>query len=358
MSRILLIDVGAGTMDVLFHDMESGLQCKAVVRSPVLTVAEQITRTPGNLLIKGVEMGGGSLAAILRQRALRDEVLISASAAMTLHHQEDRVRSWGIRVIPDAEADEFRPTAGFSVLTFADLDRERLRSLFSCFGVPFEMDSVGVCAQDHGIPPPGSGHLDHRHRVFAEALDRDPFPHALLFPHDEIPGTFHRLQSIARCAMNLPTPEAWVMDSGMAAILGASMDSSARRAERVLVLDAATSHTVGAALDRGEITGFFEYHTRDVTLPRIESLLEAVADGKLRHSRILEEGGHGAYIRKALGFDRVQDIVATGPRRRILDGSRLSIRFAAPGGDNMMTGNVGLLAAICRRKGLPSPQWI
>lgn len=353
MSKFLMIDVGAGTMDVLFLDSEAGLQYKAVLRSPVLTVAEQAARTPGNLLITGVEMGGGPLAAILRQRAQRDEIVMSSSAAMTLHHQVEQVRSWGIRVIPDGEAEDFRPTAGFTVLSLADIDKDRLRSLFFCFGVSFRFDVVGVCAQDHGIPPEGSSHLDHRHRIFAAALDQNPTPNALLFSHDKIPETFHRLRCAARCAMDLPTREAYAMDSGMAAILGASMDIMIGGRERILVLDVATSHTVGAALTGGEIAGFFEYHTRDVTRQRIEYLLEAMADGNLEHSRILREGGHGAYIRRAIGFDRVEDIVATGPKRSLIEGSRLPIRLGSPGGDNMMTGTVGLLEAIRREKGLP-----
>jgi uncharacterized protein (DUF1786 family) len=119
-----------------------------------------------------------------------------------------------------------------------------------------------------------------------------------------------------------------------------------------LVLDIATSHTVGAAIAGNEITGFFEYHTQDITLERLENLLRDLADGKLSHKQILAEGGHGAYLRQSVGFDTIETIVATGPRRKMLAGSQLSIEFGAPWGDNMMTGTVGLLEALRRRKGL------
>ena len=163
----------------------------------------------------------------------------------------------------------------------------------------------------------------------------------------------NRLTWMARSAEKLPTKAVFVMDSGMAAILGASLDALASRCERILVLDIATSHTVGAALERGEICGFFEYHTRDISLSRLESLLVELADGKLAHEQILAEGGHGAYMRKAFGFAATEAIIATGPKRRLVAETNLSIYFGAPYGDNMMTGTLGLLEAIRRQKQMP-----
>jgi uncharacterized protein (DUF1786 family) len=101
-----------------------------------------------------------------------------------------------------------------------------------------------------------------------------------------------------------------------------------------------------------EIAGFFEYHTQDITLEKLEGLLRDLADGKISHQQILSEGGHGAYLRQAVGFSAAETIVATGPQRKLLEGSRLPIQFGAPWGDNMMTGTVGLLEALRRCKGL------
>jgi len=124
------------------------------------------------------------------------------------------------------------------------------------------------------------------------------------------------------------------------------------------VLDLATSHTLGAALEKGEIAGFFEYHTRDITLQRLEALIVELAEGKLVHEKILQQGGHGAYVRKAFGFERNEIILATGPKRRLIEKSRLPVQPGAPLGDHMMTGTAGLLEAIRRRKGLdPIPSW-
>jgi uncharacterized protein (DUF1786 family) len=297
-------------------------------------------------------MGGGSLSGVLRQRAREAKVTMSASSAATIHHSVERVRSWGIEVIENVEVEGLRRNKGYSMLTVGDLEPERLKHTIEGLGVPYTFDVVGICAQDHGTPPYGVSHLDYRHQIFKAGLDDAPYPHTLLFRDNEVPDTFNRLRSIAESATSLPTDEIYVMDSGMAAILGASMDPRTRGKKKIMVLDVATSHTVGAALEEGQIAGFFEYHTHDITLDRLEVLLIDLADGKLSHERILEEGGHGAYVRKAIRFEAAEIIVATGPKRRLVANSKLPIMLGAPLGDNMMTGTVGVLEAIRRRKGL------
>jgi uncharacterized protein (DUF1786 family) len=352
MSRFLILDIGAGTMDVLWYDTESGLHFKAVAKSPVLYLAEKAASLPKDLLITGNEMGGGSLSKVLRQRAQEAEVIMSVSAAATVHHNLEIVRSWGIKVIDNTEAEDLQSNKKYSNLAIGDLEAERLKHIVKGLGVSFSFDVVGICAQDHGTPSEGVSHLDYRHSIFKAALDDNPFPHVLLYKNDEVPGTLNRLMSIAEDAKMLPTDEIYVMDSGMAAILGASMDSQAKPKEKVLIIDVATSHTIGAAMEGKEIAGFFEYHTHDITLELLESLLAELADGKLEHKWILEEGGHGAYIRKAIGFQAAEVIIATGPKRRLLKNSSLPIVFGSPLGDNMMTGTVGVLEAIRRRKDL------
>ena len=41
MSRFLMVDIGAGTMDVLWYDTETKLHYKAAVKSPVRYIAEK-----------------------------------------------------------------------------------------------------------------------------------------------------------------------------------------------------------------------------------------------------------------------------------------------------------------------------
>jgi len=351
--RFLMVDVGAGTVDVLYYDTDSDFHFKAVAKSPVRSLAEDIARQPGDLLLTGGEMGGGPVTEVLKKRAREAEVLISSAAAATLNHDPEVVRSWGIAVLDDAQAADMAGRTKHHHLVLGDVQPLRLQQMVEGFGVPFVFDAVAVCAQDHGVPPKGMSHLDFRHNLFRERLEAAPYPHMLLFRQDEIPEVLNRLRSIARSAASLPTGKVYVMDSGMAAILGASLDPNARGRQRVYVLDAATSHTVGAALgEGGAIAGFFEYHTVDITSAKLDELFEALADGTLKHSRVLAEGGHGAFVRRALGFGEDDVIIATGPKRRKVADSRLPLVFGAPLGDNMMTGTLGLLESLRRRQGL------
>ena len=59
MGRYLILDIGAGTIDILYYDTDSGIHYKTVAKSPVLYLAEQASSLSGDLLITGVEMGGG-----------------------------------------------------------------------------------------------------------------------------------------------------------------------------------------------------------------------------------------------------------------------------------------------------------
>jgi uncharacterized protein (DUF1786 family) len=358
MSRFLMVDIGAGTMDVLWYDTDADLHYKAVVKSPVRNLAEKAAELSGNLLISGTEMGGGPVTTILKERAKYAEVVMSSSAAATLHHNPAKVRSWGIDIVEDSKIEELLPNRNYSHLVLGDLEVERLRRIVEGFGVIFEFDAVAICAQDHGVPPAGVSHLDYRHNMFQDRLKEKPYPHVLLYRNDEVPHEMNRLSSIAQSACAIPTEEIYVMDSGMAAILGGAMDGLAHNKERVVILDVATSHTVGAAVYGDEIAGFFEYHTADITLDRLEDLLVELCDGKIEHGRILAEGGHGAYLRTTIGFQDVDVIIATGPKRRLVVPSKFPIVFGAPMGDNMMTGTVGLLEALRLRKGIEPISYI
>ena len=99
MSKYLMVDIGAGTMDVLYFDDESGLHYKAVAKSPVMVMAETAADLHGNLLVTGCEMGGGTISRVLTERTREAEVVMTAAAAMTVHHDLNRVRAAGIRII-------------------------------------------------------------------------------------------------------------------------------------------------------------------------------------------------------------------------------------------------------------------
>jgi uncharacterized protein (DUF1786 family) len=352
MKNLLAIDIGAGTMDILCYVPDEKMHYKAVVQSPVRTRAAAVEATTGNLAVTGVEMGGGPVTGALQTRAKTHQVVISSTAAATLHHDPARVAAMGLRIVADEEMDSWIRNPDFAPVTLGDIEPDRIQRIVESFGLPFEFEAVAVCAQDHGAAPPSVSHLEFRHQLFKTRLDRNPYPHTLLFSPEDLPLEFNRLRSISQAAGRLPTGRVYVMDSGMAAILGASLDPATIRLTTFMVMDIATSHTVGAVVSGGELQGSFEYHTHDITLDRLEQLLLDLPEGRLEHARILAEGGHGAYLRASVGYDAVQAIVATGPKRRLLAPSKLPITWGAPWGDNMMTGCTGLIEAIRRREQL------
>jgi uncharacterized protein (DUF1786 family) len=352
MKPFLMIDIGAGTMDVMCYVPSERMHYKAVVRSPVRTLAQQIESTTGNLVVTGVEMGGGPVTAALQARAESAQVLISRSAAATIHHDPARVAAMGLEIAEDSAVQADVDRGKGTHVELKDLDVKRIRQIVEGFGLKFEFEAVAVCAQDHGVAPPGVSHLDYRHQLVKTQLDRTPHAHALLHEAQKIPAAFNRLRAIADTAAQLPARAVYVMDSGMAAIVGASMDPTLTGKTTFLVLDVATSHTVGAVVRQDELLGSFEYHTHDITRNRLEQLIQDLPEGRLDHAQILSEGGHGAYLRHAPGFDSIEAIVATGPKRRLMADTHLSVTWGAPWGDNMMTGCVGLLESMRRSRGM------
>jgi len=354
----LLIDVGAGTMDVLCLTPGQRLHTKAVVASPVRSLACRIEETPGDLVVLGGEMGGGPVTQVLRQKASRgDKVVITASAAATLSHDLAKVRRWGLEVVDDERALSLAGRPEYACVSLTDIDPLRIRALVNALGIECSFDVVAVCAQDHGVAPAGVSHLDFRHRLFARLLEETPHAHALLFRAGSIPEEMNRLRTMAANCADLSAGEIFVMDSGMAAITGACLDVSVTGCRTFMVLDVATSHTVVAVIHDGQLAGFFEYHTRDMSAAVLDRLAPMLADGRLTHQQVLEQGGHGAWIDKAPGFDQVEKIIVTGPQRHLVAGSSLNLIWGAPAGDNMMTGTVGLAEAVRRAKNLPSLTW-
>jgi len=350
--KFLIIDIGAGTMDILYYDSALSTHYKAVVKSPVITIPEELSAVEDNILITGVEMGGGSMSMILKEKAKMSEVIMSRSSSATVNHDIEKVCSTGVIVVEDEEAEDLKQSGKYIHIDISDLQQESIKKIVEGMGVPFSFDVLGLCAQDHGISAPGISHLDYRHNIFKEKLDSKPFPHEMLYEYNDLPVTFNRLKSIAQRAKQFPTNEIYVMDSGMAAILGGTLDPVAAQRKKLIVLDIATSHTVGAAFDEGELAGFFEYHTKDITMEILDRLIVDLANGRLEHKKILEQGGHGAYMRKSFGYENLELILSTGPKRALAYRSKLDIIPGAPLGDNMMTGTAGVLEAIRRKKGL------
>ncbi|MBW1971799.1 MAG: pyruvate formate-lyase activating enzyme [Deltaproteobacteria bacterium] len=352
MARILTIDVGAGTMDILWVDTEKKLLYKLVAKSPTMFLAEKILSSQKDIVITGVEMGGGAIANAIKEKAKEKKVVITKSAAFTIHSDLSRVKSYGVRIVDDNENLKELNKKEWDYFETKDIDPERIYAILETIGVEPFVDIIGVAVQDHGRPPKGLSAIDFRHEIFKKSLSNNPYPWTFIFNDNEIPAYLTRMKAVVKSVKKLNPSSIYIMDTGMAAITGAYLDDLSMVKDIVVVLDIATSHTLGATLIKGEVAGFFEYHTKGINSSIISSYVKALADGKLIHKKVVEEGGHGAFIRKLVGFENVEAIIATGPKRDIIKDIDLKIHFGSPIGDNMMTGAVGLLFAIGKKEKL------
>lgn len=349
MAKILCIDIGAGTQDILFFDSEKNEYFKIVAPSPTRIIGDIISKIDEDLFVWGEEMGGGPVSAVLKEKLKKRKVYITKKAAATINNDVEKVEKIGFKLIQEEEISVHKDRFNIKL---GDISWERTRKFIEAMDIPPRFDYILIALQDHGRPYFEVSNKDFRHKIFKERLKEGPFAEHFLFSQDEVPSYLTRMQAALSCVKDFPVSKVYIMDSGPAAILGASLDRKAKGLDIIITLDMATSHTLGALLVGNEIRGFFEYHTRDITRTKLDELLFRLADGNISHKQILNEGGHGAYIENVPGYASVQAIIATGPKRSILSNSKHKIHFGAPLGDNMMTGTCGLLEALNRKEGL------
>jgi uncharacterized protein (DUF1786 family) len=352
MGKILAIDIGAGTQDVLILDPSTKEHLKWVAKAPTRLLAEKLSSSKKDILITGDTMGGGPGSQAIKELARTRTIFMTPQAASTIHNNLDKVRGLGIKVITEQEARDNLPSGRFDHIITGDIFPKQLQTIMANMGIGFDFEYVLLAVQDHGVPPPNVSTLDFRHQFIKAALEKTPLPESILYPADKIPAYLTRMQSVTDRAKEIPAHQIFVMDTGMAAILGASLEPSCKGLSKTMVVDIATSHTLAATLMGREITGLFEYHTHNLTVERLEELMIKLAEGQLSHQGILAEGGHGAYIRKGIGFKNLEAIIVTGPKRHLAKGLSFKIIHGAPLGDNMMTGPVGLLEALNRKESL------
>lgn len=141
-------------------------------------------------------------------------------------------------------------------------------------------------------------------------------------------------------------PDALLMDTGAAAIMGALLDDAVgrRRNEGLIVVNAGNFHVMCAMVRGDRMVGLLEHHTGLLDPGSLAGMLERFRAGRLSNDEVLADGGHGCYVDPAsAGKDSFHFVTVTGPRRKILRAERA--HMAVPYGDMMLTGCFGLLDA-------------
>ncbi len=344
--RILAVDIGTGTQDVLLFDTDKEPEnaLKLVMPSPTVRLAQAIqaaTRSGADLLLTGVTMGGGPCAWAAREHLKAGfRLLATPDAARTFDDDLERVAAMGVELVSDDEAATMTSVCRLRML---DLDYAALALAFGAFGVDLDQaDLLAVAVFDHGAAPPGVSDRLFRFEYLAERIRCGGGLVGFAFPRDRIPPSMTRLQAVAASA---PADRPLVvMDTAPAAVLGALEDPHVAVQRQATVVNVGNLHTLAFHLRDGEIAGLFEHHTGLLSRERLEEMLVQLAAGTLSHEDLFAEHGHGALLldpRPApLGF-----VAVTGPRRGLLAGSRLNPYLAVPYGDMMMAGCWGLVRA-------------
>ena len=355
--KILTVDIGTGTQDIFLYDsnldIENGF--KLVLPSPTMMIYRRLkqmlpTRTP--LLLTGHQMGGGPSAWAIEEYARAGiPVYMTPSAATTLNDELDKVQALGINVIAEDEVNGLPSIV--HRLALKDFDFELISKTFAAYGVSLhDLEAIAVAVFDHGNAPPGVSDRQFRFDYLDERIRAQNSLSAFAYLSTTIPSIMTRLQSVADSAGQLPCPLV-VMDTAPAAVLGAGFDSLVATRKQKIICNVGNFHTLAFRLGEKGIEGVFEHHTGEINLPKLERLIQKLADGSLKHQDVFDDMGHGALMYAEEGFEFGKDefdVVVTGPRRSMFQSSRpssLHLRpyFAVPFGDMMIAGCFGLLAA-------------
>jgi uncharacterized protein (DUF1786 family) len=344
--RVLAIDVGTGTQDILLFDTEREPEnCfKRVMPSPTVVVAERIRQSTARgtaLLLTGVTMGGGPCAWAAEAHVEAGyPVYATPDAARTFNDDLDEVARMGVQVVSEDEAAGLQ---GVERIIMRDFDVGAIRQAVAVFDLDGDFDGLAVAVFDHGNAPPGYSDRQFRFDYLTERLAVRNHLVSFAFWRRDIPPIMTRLLAVAETApADMPL---FVMDTAPAAVLGALEDPRVSAPTRSVVVNVGNFHTLAFRLGDGRVEGVFEHHTGLLTREKLDDLLARLADGTLTHEALFADRGHGALI-----FDRqpapLDFLAVTGPRRGLLKGSRYRPYMAVPYGDMMMTGCWGIVRAL------------
>ncbi len=335
--KILAIDIGVGTQDIMLYNTDNPIEnsVKIVMPSPTEIIAKRIRKHHNDIMINGVTMGGGPVNKAVKNHLARGyNVLMTESSARTIRDDINLVRSLGIQIVPN---NENHPELGN--IEFKDVDLNAIQEALLQFDVKLDFDFIGVAVQDHGYME-GMGDRNFRFMKIKEKLNVARRPEEFAY-HQDVPEYFTRMNGVLNTLKGYQTT---IMDSKFASVSGATCDNYVKNLHSYIVMDIGNGHTLAASIENNKILGVFEHHTRALDPEKIVHLLGKLKDGSITNEEVHEDGGHGAWVTASMCD--MECVVATGPRRRILEKTDLNVHYANPAGDVMMTGPVGLIKSI------------
>ncbi len=346
--RLLAIDVGAGTQDILLLDTSSTIEnsIKMVMPSPTLIAASKIEEATGkgeSLLFTGTNMGGGPNTWALKKHLQQGFPAFSTpQAACTFNDDLDEVRKLGVKLV---SPDEAKRLANVTRIEFKDVDLAAIRKALEAFGISPGFDAIAAAVQDHGAAPKGFSDRIFRFQHLKQKIEERNELISFAYLPGEIPSYLTRIQALAD-SLDQEKP-LLVMDTGPAAALGSFMDEEAARHENLVITNVGNYHTLAFHVHQGKVLGLFEHHTGMLTSSRLDNFINRLVRGQLEDGEIYTDGGHGNFILRS--HPDHPFLAICGPQRNLMKKSRLHPYFVAPYGDMMLTGCFGLVSAFAYR---------
>jgi uncharacterized protein (DUF1786 family) len=350
--KILCVDVGTGTQDILLYDSSKEIEncLKLVMPAPTLRVAQRVkaaTRAGEAIILTGVMMGGGPCHwAVLDHVRAGYKAYATPEAARTFDDELEKVERMGIRVVSEEEARQLdEEEVRTSVLR--DFDYAAIQAAFAAFGVDLNLDGLALAVFDHGNAPAGYSDRQFRFDYLEQRIRAENRLSAFAHTRADLPNQLTRLRAVAECAADFDG-DVLLMDTAPAAVLGALLDPVVAAHAHKVVCNVGNFHTLAFRLGPGGIEGVFEHHTGEITREQLDGFLEKMMRGALQHREVFDTMGHGALL-----FDRAEladrFVAVVGPRRSLLRESIHQPYFAVPLGDMMIAGCFGLLRAYADR---------
>lgn len=346
--RILAVDIGTGTQDILLFDSSKIVEncIKMVMPSPTAIIAGKISKatTLGKpIVLTGITMGGGPNKRALSRHIHKGlAVYATEEAALTFNDDLDVVVDMGINIIPPDDLDNF---SDVEVIELKDLDIEVICRAIESFGVDSSFNALAVAVLDHGFAPPGMSNRRFRFSQLQKHIEKRNELLTFAFLKEEISDNFTRMKAVAgSVGMSVPL---LLLDTGVAATLGALRDSQVCWHDDLVTVNMGNSHTIAFHMHGEFIQGLFEHHTGRLNTSKLDSLISKLVQGTITNDEVFEDGGHGAVV---VGDNGCQPaVVLVGPRCDVMMGSSFSPHRAVPYGDTMLTGCYGLVSACALR---------
>ncbi|MFQ5965564.1 MAG: DUF1786 domain-containing protein [Candidatus Scalinduaceae bacterium] len=333
--RILAIDVGGGTQDILLYEDNKPVEnCfKLVLPSQTVIVGKRIEKATSknkDIFLHGHIMGGGKCVTAIKNHIKKGfRVYSTKHASKTIRDNLTEVQKLGVVIV------EKKPKNTISI-ELKDIDLKALQKVLASFEIEIP-DKYAIAVFDHGENIKESNRKFRFKQWEDFIIKQGGLLKDLVFC--DVPHYFTRMKSVQNFLKDVI-----LMQTGTAAIWGSLCDPTVKKEipNGLTIINIGNQHTLAVLIKDERMWGIFEHHTSLLTPKKLKKFVHSLQKKSLKNEDIFKDNGHGSIINPACPKETKFDfITVVGPQRQIADD--LDCYYAAPYGDMMLTGCFGLV---------------